>query len=68
MIYRKPPALQVHLLEQEPIRTLKRHRLTGKLTPLTGEKDTDWLKIREAVTKAAEGSIGYKKWKNRKWL
>jgi len=26
------------------------------------------LKIKEALTKAAEESIGYKKWKNRKWL
>jgi len=27
-----------------------------------------WLKIKEAITKAAEESIGYKKWKNRRWL
>ena len=67
-IYRKPPALKVHLLEQESIRTLYRNRLSEKLTPLTGEIDTDWLKIKEAVTKAAEESIGYKKLKNRKWL
>jgi len=26
------------------------------------------LKIKEAITKAAEESIGYKKWKNWKWL
>jgi hypothetical protein len=26
------------------------------------------MKIKEAITKAAEESIGYKKWKNRKWL
>jgi len=26
------------------------------------------LKIKEAITKAAEESIGYKKWKYRKWL
>ena len=26
------------------------------------------MKIKEAITKAAEKSIGYKKWKNRKWL
>jgi hypothetical protein len=26
------------------------------------------LKIREAITKAAEQSIGYRKWKNWKWL
>jgi DNA-binding IscR family transcriptional regulator len=26
------------------------------------------LKIKEAITKAAEESIGYKKWKNQKWL
>jgi len=55
-------------LEQESIRTLYRNRLKGKLTPLTGEIDPDWLKIKEAITKAAEESIGYKKWKNRKWL
>jgi len=48
--------------------TLYRNRLKGKLTPLTGEIDTDWLKIKEVITKAAEGSIGYKEWKNRKWL
>jgi len=30
--------------------------------------DTDWLKIKEAINKAAEESIGYKKWKNRIWL
>ena len=47
---------------------LYRNRLKGKLTLLTGEIDTDWLKIREAITKAAEESIGHKKWKNWKWL
>jgi len=67
-IYKKPPAFKVHLLEQESIRTLYRNRLKGKLTPLTGEIDTDWMKIKEAITKAAEESIRYKKWKNRKWL
>jgi 16S rRNA C1402 (ribose-2'-O) methylase RsmI len=56
------------LLKQESIRILYRNRLKGKLTPLTGEIDTDWLKIKEAVTKAAEEIVGYKKWKNRKWL
>jgi len=66
--YTKPTAFKVHLLEQESIRTLYRNRLKGKLTPLTGEIDTDWLKIKEAITKAAEESIGYKKWKNQKWL
>jgi hypothetical protein len=60
-IYKKPPVFKVHLLEQEPIRTLYRNRLKGKLTPLTGEIDTDWMKIKEAITKAAEESIGYKK-------
>jgi len=55
-------------LEQESIRNLYRNRLKGKLTPLTGEIDTDWLKIKEFITKAAEESIGYKKWKTRKWL
>ena len=50
----KPPAFKVHLLEQESIRTLYRNRLKGKLTPLTGEIDTDWMKIKEAITKAAE--------------
>jgi hypothetical protein len=67
-IYKKPLGFIVHLLEQESIRTLYRNRLKGKLTPLTGEIDTDWLKIKEAITKAAEESVGYKKWKNRKWL
>ena len=64
----KTPAFKVHLLEQESIRTLYRNRLKGKLTPLTGEIDGDWLKITEAITKAAEESLGYKNWKNRKWL
>ena len=67
-IYRKPPAFKVHLLKQESIRNLYRSRLKGKLTPLTGEIDADWLKIKEAITKAPEESLGYKKWKNRKWL
>jgi hypothetical protein len=56
------------LLEQESIRTLYRNRLKGKLTPLTGDVDTDWLKIKEAITRAAEESVGYKKWKNHKWI
>ena len=42
--------------------------MKGKLTPLTGETDADWLKIKEAITKATEESLEYKKWKNRKWL
>jgi len=67
-IYKKPPTFKVHLLEQESIRTLYRNRLKGKLTLLTGKIDADWLKIKEAVTKAAEESLGYKKWKNRNLL
>jgi len=67
-VYTKPPAFKVHLLEKESIRTLYRNRLKGKLTPLTGEIDTERLKIKEAITKAAEENIGYKKCKNRKWL
>ena len=67
-IYKKPPAFKVHLLERQAIRTLYRNRLKVKLTPLTGEIDTDCLKIKEAITKATEESIGYRKWKNRKWL
>jgi len=66
--YKKPPAFKVHLLEQESIRILYRNRLKGKLTPITGEIDTDWMRIKEAITKAAEESVGYKKWKNQKWL
>jgi len=66
IIYTKPPAFKIYLLEQEPIRTLYRNRLKGKLTPLTGEIDTDWLKIKEAIIKAAEEIVGYKTWKNRK--
>ena len=65
-LYKKPPAFKVHLLEQEPIRTPYRNRLKGKFTPLTGEIDTDWMKIKEVITKEAEESIEYKKWKNRK--
>jgi len=67
-IHKKPPAFKLHLLEQLSIRTSYRNRLKRKLTPLTGEIDTDWLKIKEAITKSAEESIGYKKWKNRKWV
>ena len=67
-IHKKTPAFKVHLLEQVPIRTLYRNRLKGKLTPLTGQIDAEWLKIRDAITKAAEEIIGYKKWKNWKWL
>ena len=67
-IYKKPPAFKVHLLEQESIRNLYRNRMTGKLTPLTGEIDTGRLKIKETIIKAAEESVSYKKWKNRKWL
>jgi hypothetical protein len=55
-------------LVQESIRTLYRNRLKGTPTPLTGETETDWLEIKKAITKAAEESVGYKKWKNRKWL
>ena len=66
-IHKKPPTFKVHLLEQESIRTLYRNRLKGKRKPLTGDIDADWLKIKEAITKAAEESLGYKKWKNRKW-
>jgi len=29
---------------------------------------TDWLKIKEAITKGTEEIIGYKKWENRKWI
>jgi len=49
-IYKKPPVFKVHLLEQEQVSTLYRNRLKGKFTPLTGEIDTDWLKIKEAIT------------------
>jgi len=67
-IYTKPQAIKIHLLEQKSIRNLYRNGLKGRLTPLTGEIDTDWLKIKDAITKAAEEIIGYKTWKNRKWL
>jgi len=55
-------------LEQESIKTLCRNRLKGKLTPLTGEIESDWLKIKGAITKAADEIVGCKKWKNWKWL
>jgi hypothetical protein len=63
-MYKKPPAFKLHLLEQKPIRTPYRNRLRGELTPLTGEIDADWLKIKEVITKAVEESREYKKWKN----
>jgi len=62
-VYTKPSAFKVHLLEQDSIRTLYRNRLKGKLTPLTGEIDTDWLKIKEAIIEAAEESIGQERWR-----
>ena len=58
----------IRMNQAESIRTLYRNRLKEKLTPLTREIDTDWLKIKEAITKAAEECIAYKTWKNRKWL
>jgi hypothetical protein len=50
------------------IRTLYRNRLKEKLTPITGNVNTDWLKIKQAIIEAAEESIRYKKQKNQKWL
>jgi hypothetical protein len=67
-IHKKPRGFKAHLLEQESIRTLYRNRLKEKLTPITGNVDTDWLKIKQAIIEAAEESMGYKKRKNRKWL
>ena len=58
---KNPPTFKLHLLEQESVRTLYRNRLKGKLRPLTGEIDADWMKIKEAITKVAEESLGYKK-------
>jgi len=46
------------MLQKESIRTLYRNRLKDKLTSLSGETGADWLKIKEAITKAAEESIG----------
>jgi len=57
-IYKKPAAFKVLLLEQESIRTLYRNRLKGKLTQLTGEIDTDWLEIKEAITKQQKRTKG----------
>jgi hypothetical protein len=47
---------------------LYRNRLKEKLTPITGNVDKDWLKIKQAITEVAEESTGYKKQKNQKWL
>jgi hypothetical protein len=47
---------------------LYRNRLKEKLTPITGNVNTDWLKIKQAIIEAAEESIGYKKRKNQKWF
>jgi len=44
-------------LEQESIRTLYRNRLKGKLIPLTGEIDTDWLNMKDAIIKALQTFI-----------
>jgi len=51
---KKSLAFQVHMLEQESIRTLYRNRLKGNFTLLSGERGANWLKIKEAITKAAE--------------
>jgi hypothetical protein len=67
-IHKKPVGFKAHLLEQELTRTLYRNRLKGKLTLITGNVDTDWLKIKQAIIEAAVESTGYKKLKNRKWL
>jgi hypothetical protein len=64
--YKKPVGFEAYLLEQASIRTLYRNRLKEKLTPITGDVDTDWLKIIQVIIEAAEGSTGYKKLKNRK--
>jgi hypothetical protein len=64
----KIPSIQSTFAGTRTIRTLYRNRLKGKLTRLTGKIDADWFKIKEAITKAAEESIVYKKWKNRQWL
>jgi len=61
-VHKYPPAFKIHLFEQESLRNLYSNRLKGKITPLTVESVTDWLKIKEVITKAAEGNIGYKKW------
>jgi len=50
-VHTKLPAFKAHMLEQESIRTLYRNRLKGKITQLTGDIDTHWLKIKEAITK-----------------
>ena len=63
-----PPSQRVtHTTGMTHLKTLYGNRLKGKLTSLTSEIGTDWLKIKETITKVAEESIGYKKWKNRKW-
>jgi len=53
-------------LEQESI-TLHKNKPKGKLAQLTTETETYWLKIKEAITKTGEESVGYK-WENRKWI
>jgi hypothetical protein len=53
-IHKKPVGFKAYLLEQESIRTLYRNRLKEKITPVTGNVDTDWLKIQQAITEAAE--------------
>jgi hypothetical protein len=42
--------------------------LKERITPITGNVDTDWLKTKQSIIDTAEESIGYKKQKNRKWL
>jgi ferredoxin-fold anticodon binding domain-containing protein len=40
-IHKNPVGFKAYLLEQESIRTLYRNRLKEKLTPITGNVDTD---------------------------
>jgi hypothetical protein len=55
-------------LRKGSVRTLYKNTLNRKLTPVTGNVETDWLKIKQAITKTAEESTEYKKLKNQKWL
>jgi hypothetical protein len=67
-IHKKPVGFKVHFLEEESIRTLYMNRVKVKLTPTTGNVDTYWLKIKQAILEEAEESTQYKKKKNQKWL
>jgi hypothetical protein len=44
--HKKPLRFKVCLLRRDSVRTMYKNRLNGKLTPITGKVEIDWLKIK----------------------